>query len=176
MLRVLANNVYDFDIFLCQKLALITGKRFLDRLMRWISKSGDGYLYAVAGIVALLIGGETGMNFFLAGAAAFAIEMFIQKAVKHLAKRERPDSRVTGLRRLLEPPDRFSFPSGHTAGAVLLVAVLGYFYPVNSMLLYTWAVLVGFSRVYNGVHYPTDVLTGGILGLVSAWIGIGIVM
>jgi undecaprenyl-diphosphatase len=176
MIRILANNVYDFDIFLCRKLAHITGKAFLDRLMRWVSKSGDGYLYGALGLTVILLDRTNGMMFLAAGSVAFAIELLIQKGVKHLVRRERPDGRVTGLRHLVEPPDRFSFPSGHTAGAFLTVTLLAGLYPVSTMPLYLWASAVGFSRVYNGVHYPTDVFTGSILGIISAWAGLAIVM
>ncbi|HSV97457.1 MAG TPA: phosphatase PAP2 family protein [Spirochaetota bacterium] len=176
MIRVLVDNVYSFDVRLSRKIAYYTGKRFVDKLMRYASKSGDGHLYAVFG--ALLLAADPGMGSKLiaAGALALAIELVIQKVVKHLVKRERPGALVQGIRFLVDPPDRFSFPSGHTAGAFLMATVITSQYPMWALPLYIWAALVGFSRVYNGVHFPTDVVIGCALGLVTAWIGLSVVM
>jgi undecaprenyl-diphosphatase len=79
--------------------------------------------------------------------------------VKHLARRERPDSRLTGLRHLVHPPDRFSFPSGHTAGAFLMASLTHSSSP-SPRRFPTCGRRRGLFRIYNGVHYPTDVLMG----------------
>jgi undecaprenyl-diphosphatase len=176
MLRTLALNVNNFDVLLCRKVAVITGKRFMDSLMRVVSKSGDGYLYGPLALLALAVDVRTGTRFILSGLAAFAVMILIQKVVKHLVKRERPGGTVPGIRYLVDPPDKFSFPSGHTAGSFLVAVLLGCFFQVNTFPLYLWASAVGFSRVYNGVHYPTDVIMGSVLGIASAWLGVALVM
>ena len=176
MIRVLVDNVYSFDARLSRKIAFYTGKRFMDSLMRNASRSGDGHLYALFAAALLAADSGIGARLIAAGALAFAIELLIQKAVKHLVKRERPGAMVRGVRFLVDPPDRFSFPSGHTAGAFLMATVIASQYPLWAAPLYLWAAMVGFSRVYNGVHYPTDVLTGCALGLATARIGLSVVM
>jgi len=175
MIRVLVDNVYSFDVRLSRKIAYYTGKRFVDKLMRYASKSGDGHLYALFAAALLAADAGIGARLIAAGALAFAIELLVQKAVKHLVKRERPGAMVQGIRFLVDPPDRFSFPSGHTAAAVVMTVILGSFSPLLLIPMIVFSSLVGFSRVYNGVHYPGDVLAGAALGLVCAKIARAVV-
>jgi undecaprenyl-diphosphatase len=83
---------------------------------------------------------------------------------KHLFAHERPPALVEGLRVIGPSLTKFSFPSGHTTTAVAVAWVLSQRFPAAAMPLLTLASLVAFSRVYNGVHFPADVLAGALLG------------
>lgn len=61
-----------------------------------------------------------------------------------------------------------SFPSGHTTAGFSLAAVFATHFPAYSPISYFLATMVGISRIYTGMHYPSDVLTGAILGMVCA--------
>lgn len=61
-----------------------------------------------------------------------------------------------------------SFPSGHTATSIACATVLGTFAPRLRVPFFVLAVLIAFSRLYNGDHYPLDVLGGALLGLLVA--------
>lgn len=64
--------------------------------------------------------------------------------------------------------DPFSFPSGHTTAAFSLMITAGKFFPPLLPALFIVAVLVGISRMYIGVHYPSDVAVGAIIGILSS--------
>jgi undecaprenyl-diphosphatase len=85
-------------------------------------------------------------------------------AVKELVGRERPFAADGDLEPLGELPDSASFPSGHASSAFAAAAVLAVFLPRWRWLPFVPAALVALSRVWLGVHYPSDVLAGALLG------------
>jgi len=64
---------------------------------------------------------------------------------------------------------KWSMPSNHAANISAIAVVLSYFYDKMKIPLYSLAVIIAFSRVYVGVHYPADVLLGGLIGYGMAW-------
>ena len=92
--------------------------------------------------------------------------------LKHLVGRERPWLHVAGLIPLVDERDPNSFPSGHTcaafaAGMSWVRALPRRWMRVLSAVL---AVCMGLSRLYVGVHYPSDVLAGALVGSFCAWL------
>lgn len=89
---------------------------------------------------------------------------------KHTIARLRPFETVEELRVLIEPPDDFSFPSGHTAVSFAAAASVFFSgYKIAAVVLFIFASLVGCSRLYLGVHYLTDVLAGAAIGILVAY-------
>jgi undecaprenyl-diphosphatase len=174
MVQLVIDRFIMIDAGLSLAVFRLTGRRFLDRTMRLFSRAGDGYLYpAVAAAVWIRVP-EAGVRFTLSMAVAFAVELAVQKALKHGLKRLRPCLAVPGVRNLVPFPDVFSFPSGHTAGAFLAAVQVSSLVPGLSAPLFTVAALIGASRVYNGVHYPSDVAAGAALGSACGMLALAI--
>jgi membrane-associated phospholipid phosphatase len=145
--------------------------RLIDRIMFWATQAGNG---AFSFVIALLL--------VLGGMRLLALELvlgtlslwLVVEAMKALTERSRPfamldDTNLIGWRERGK-----SFPSGHSAQAFFMAAffaaslntgVLGI------LILYGLAALIGFSRIYIGVHYPRDVLAGAIIGSVWGIVG-----
>lgn len=71
---------------------------------------------------------------------------------------------------LIAKGGKWSMPSNHAANISAIAVVLSYFYEKMKIPLYSLAVIIAFSRVYVGVHYPADVLLGGLIGYGMAWL------
>ena len=102
---------------------------------------------------------------------SIAISRLVSFATKIIVNRQRPSEYDPTIIALTSTNNK-SFPSGHTGAAfstaTSLVLISHKWYVV--IPAYTWASLVGYSRLYLGVHYPSDVLGGAILGSGSAWL------
>lgn len=93
--------------------------------------------------------------------------------LKHLINRTRPFEAVKGLVTLIEHPSSSSFPSRHTSSAFAAVVVLWALLPRKfSIPALVLAGLISFSRLYVGVHYPTDILGGMAIGLIYGFWGL----
>ena len=91
--------------------------------------------------------------------------------LKHLVGRTRPWLTVEGLVHLVAEPDPNSFPSGHTCAAFAAASAWWRTLPWRWMKItaVAMAAVMGFSRLYVGVHFPTDVLAGAAVGLLCGW-------
>jgi undecaprenyl-diphosphatase len=167
-MKTFVNTVTHWDIVFASAIFGLNGKKVWSLAMPWISHTGNGYYYPAVPALLLLVDSQKAWTFFLAGLFAFAIELPLYKLLKNGIKRNRPCEVLSGVQGRISPSDRFSFPSGHTAAAFVMATLLSYFLPILSMPLFSWALLVGFSRIYLGVHYPTDILAGLVIGLLSA--------
>lgn len=144
----------------------------LDNAMRRLSRAADHskLWFGVAAALAVL-GGPGGRLAARRGLVSLGIASgFANLLAKPLATRRRPERREAEelARRHVQMPRSSSFPSGHTASAFAFATAAGATQPMLSAPLRTLAMLVGYSRVHTGVHYPADVLAGAFIGVSAA--------
>lgn len=133
-------------------------------VFRWVSRLGDGAFWYALMLGILISQGSDGVLPCLHMMAAGLIGTLVYKAIKGKTLRPRPCEVIQAISLGTPPLDRFSFPSGHTLHAVAFTAVALAYYPVLIWLLAPFTLLVAASRLVLGLHYPTDVLAGALIG------------
>jgi len=128
------------------------------------SRAGDGWLWAAVGVAVLLFGGDRRFAALEVAAVSVVAGQLTFRVIKRLTGRERPCSVEEHCWAKLLPPDRFSFPSGHTITAFAVAVPLGLYYPGMLAGLIFCAMSVASSRVLLGLHYLSDVLVGILIG------------
>lgn len=148
---------------------------FGDVAMPLVTRLGDGGTIWIILALALLIYPKTRKT-GAALAAALALEVLCSNLIlKPFVARLRPCDINPAVQLLVPRPGDFSFPSGHTGASFAGAAVLFLHKSRLRVLALILAVLIGFSRLYLYVHYPTDVLAGAGLGILLAWAGCALV-
>ena len=149
---------------------------------RWIrlwmlaaTRGGDGWLWYGIGILVLAFGGEPRFRAAAAAALAAAASATLFLRIKKTAGRRRPLVFEPHRWATLLPPDKFSFPSGHTITAFSVAVSLSLFYPSLTAGLLFCAASVAASRVLLGMHFLSDVLAGAAIGATMAFASVHLV-
>lgn len=102
---------------------------------------------------------------------SFLVTTIVATALKHTINRPRPFETYPDIQKL-SAGGSSSFPSGHTSDAFSTATSLSLAFPKWYVIApsYTYATLVGYSRMHLGVHYPSDVLAGAVIGAGSAFL------
>lgn len=145
---------------------------WMDGFWKTITHLGDGGLFWIVTAVFLFLWKNTRK----AGTAALLALVFgggiTNVMLKNMVARTRPYEIVEGLNRIIARQSDFSFPSGHTcasfAAAFAFYRILPRKWGIASLVL---ASLIALSRLYVGVHYPSDILGGIVVGFLSGWTG-----
>jgi len=128
------------------------------------SRLGDGLVwYALIASLALT-GGEAGAAVALEMAVAGAVGALLYKVLKQRLVRERPCVSHEGILAGTAPLDRYSFPSGHTLHAVCFTVLAVSHDASLALVLVPLALAIAASRVVLGLHYPSDVAAGALIG------------
>lgn len=143
----------------------------LTALSRAVSKTADGWMYVLFFALFAMVHPDSGMPLARIAFVAYVAERSIYWVLKNTCRRNRPEQALVEFTSFIIPSDKFSFPSGHTSAAFLFTILVSSHLPALLPFLLVWSVSVALSRIFLGVHFPTDTLIGACLGsLVGYWV------
>lgn len=143
-------------------------------LFSTVSRLGDGMFWYGLILILPLLYGATGVTVSVQMALAGLLGTAVYRWLKERLVRERPCNLHPRIRAGARPLDRYSFPSGHTLHAVSFTLIATAAYPELAVLLVPFTVLVAMSRVMLGLHYPSDVAAGALLGFLLARLALAV--
>ncbi len=141
---------------------------FMDFLMKSVTFLGDaGWVWIAAGIILSIIPKTRKVGFTVCLSLIFSV-LISNVTLKPLIARTRPYDLIEGIRLIIDAPKDFSFPSGHTSASFAAAAAIFAYNKKWGSIPLILAFLIGFSRLYLYVHFPTDVLGGAVIGSICA--------
>lgn len=140
----------------------------ITRLLRVVSRLGNGVIWYLLMVLIAFSGLPSAHEATFRMALTGATGALLYKWLKKITSRPRPYARNGEIVALTAPLDEFSFPSGHTLHAVGFTTVAVAFFPWLAVALVPLTLLIALSRVVLGLHYPSDVFAGAVLGALLA--------
>ncbi len=137
----------------------------LNYIMAFFTYIGEGGAVWIAAAIALMFF-KAKRPAGISAALALIFELiFNEGIIKNIFRRTRPFMINTAVDTIVHRPSSYSFPSGHTCSAFAAATAIFCFDKRLGTIAYITAALIGFSRNYFYIHYPTDVLCGALLGI-----------
>ena len=163
-LKKAQRTVLDWDLRGCLYLNNLSHQPRWAKFFSVISRLGDWSFWAALVIVVWLSHGLRFSKQMIYVLLASSCGTLLYKLLKRKTVRPRPYQVHQVIRLGERPLDHFSFPSGHTLHAVLMTTLLGFIEPLLLVIMLPFTILVAISRMVLGLHYPTDVMVGAVLG------------
>ncbi|MBS4189935.1 phosphatase PAP2 family protein [Bacillus sp. FJAT-49705] len=156
--------LYDYECRLFNKVNRYFHKKWLNLFFRRITHIGGAtVLITTLLLLMFILNGQSRMT-AVSSAVALAISHLPVHIVKKMYPRKRPYMILANAHYPSNPLQDHSFPSGHTTAIFSVVIPFVLYIPILAFVLLPLAFIVGLSRIYLGLHYPSDVIAGGILG------------
>jgi undecaprenyl-diphosphatase len=167
---MLFKYVKNSDLFLLRIFNNSIKCKPLDFVMPLITYLGS-FTFTVVFCLATLIYPEPLIRTVgIRASATLVLSTLISQFIKTSVNRIRPFLKVQNLNIKKIGIDEYSFPSGHTTAAFAIAVTLALSFSALTILCISLALLVGISRMYLGVHYPSDVCVGILLGTSCSWL------
>ena len=141
-----------------------------DVIMPIVSELHEGWtgvlsLLLLVAFLAFKLRRQTGWMIFALALSVGSADAIAYRLIKPAAQRARPNYVLENVNLRVPNHSGYSFPSNHATNSFAGAAVLALALPTTAAFFLSYAALVSLSRVYVGVHFPLDVLAGGVLGL-----------
>ena len=160
----------DLAVFYLLNHTISTG--FLDKFFSIITNVNNWYIaYVILVGILFFKGGRTGKLAVLGIIVLIVVsDQTGYKVLKEIFQRQRPCNALADVLTPLGCRGSFSFPSNHAINNFAAAAFFSRLYPKYKTILFTTASLVAISRVYLGLHYPSDIIGGAIIGMIFGYI------
>ncbi|MCD7032658.1 phosphatase PAP2 family protein [Metabacillus sp. GX 13764] len=157
-------NMYSFECRLLRSLNRHFDRKALNFYFRNVTHVGGAASTIAVCLILIFFTSGPVRAAGIASGLALALSHIPVAIVKKLYPRKRPYITLHETKVPANPLEDHSFPSGHTTAIFSVVIPLLLFFPGLAVLLIPLGISVGLSRIYLGLHYPSDVLAGFLLG------------
>ena len=163
-MKALFEYIRDKDIIILRTINNSWKCKFLDIIMPYMTYLGSFSFMFIFCTFPFLFNSTMLRSMAIKAMISITISTGIGKILKVSVTRLRPFINIPDLNIKKIGIDKYSFPSGHTTGAFSLAVIIALYFPIFGFITVPLACFVGISRIYIGVHYPTDVIMGMFIG------------
>ena len=164
--------LYSIDVQVFYFINVTLANPVTDKLMPFITERENFYIFFFVMWFAMVIkGGKRGrIAAVMIIICVIVSDQTSSNLIKNLVERVRPCMVLPGVHLLVPCLNSFSFPSSHAVNHFAGAVVLSHFYPEYRVPIYGASFLIALSRIFVGVHYPSDVLGGMAIGILVGMI------
>ena len=138
------------------------------RLLAAVSRIGDGWIWFAIVVFLPIVDGPVGTSASVRLVGVGIVNLILYKIIKRWIARPRPYRTCPGICARTRSLDEFSFPSGHALHSMAFSVILPVYYPLSALIVWPLTILIALSRIVLGLHYPSDVVVGALIGGITA--------
>jgi len=138
------------------------------RVLAAVSRVGDGWIWFAIVVFLPIVGGPVGTSASVRLVGVGIVNLILYKIIKRWIARPRPYRTCPGICARTRSLDEFSFPSGHALHSMAFSVILPMYYPLSALIVWPLTILIALSRIVLGLHYPSDVIVGALIGGITA--------